>query len=89
MQEIEKLIARDKGMGDEIGVCYSGIIKDMDSMKAEIKQLKQENEKLKSHVDTAKKALNELGHYGIDFGYGKYDCDVAKIAQEAIKEIEQ
>ena len=48
-------------------------------------QLETERAKNKVLVE----ALKELGHYGIDFGYGKYECDVAKTAQEALEKIKE
>lgn len=39
---------------------------------------------LNARLEVLEEALKELGHYGIDFGYGKYDCDVAKVAQQAL-----
>lgn len=47
-----------------------------------IKELKKSN-------DVAKNALYELGHHGIDFGYGKHECEVAKVAQQSHEVIRQ
>lgn len=46
-------------------------------------------EELEKKLAEAKKALNELGHYGIDFGYGPYDCNVAQVAQDCLKSLEE
>jgi hypothetical protein len=58
----------------------------LESHKEKMKILTEMLEK--SDRETAKlvEALEKLGHYGIDFGYGKFECDVAKVAQEALKE---
>jgi hypothetical protein len=47
--------------------------------------LKAEKAKVKYYEE----ALRQLGHFGIDFGYGAYECDVAKIAQEALEKHKQ
>ena len=38
----------------------------------------------KKKLNVATKALEELGYYGIDFGYGPYRCNVAEVAQTAL-----
>ena len=53
------------------------------NLEAVYKLLTKENEDLRAKLNIAEKALNEIGHYGIDTGHGKYDCDFVKIAQEA------
>lgn len=79
LQQAEaKLADAEKQLAEyaTIGVLYG-----QETAKDKIKSLEAKLEK-------AVAALNELGHYGIDFGYGPYDCDVAKIAQDTLKEIQ-
>ena len=52
-------------------------------------KVEKENAELKRKLDLAVGALEKLGHYGIDFGCGKFECNVAGVAQEALKQIEE
>tara|TARA_R110000803_G_C11989469_1_gene321836 strand:+ start:2771 stop:3196 length:426 start_codon:yes stop_codon:yes gene_type:complete len=55
---------------------------------ADVTRLKDKVKELKPILRALREAgtrLNELGHYGIDFGEGKYECDVAQVAQEYFK----
>lgn len=53
----------------------------------ELNRLWEVIKKMEFKLEVAEKALKELGHYGIDFGYGEYTCNVAEIAQNALNKI--
>ena len=54
-----------------------------------VKLLQEYEQSCKHKLDIAVKALEDLGHYGIDFGYGPYRCNVAEVAQVALKSIKE
>jgi len=72
-------------MSDEIGVFYSGIIKDIYSMKVEIKKLKQENEKLRECVES----LIEATIFGVNQWQEAWSPNEETNAQKVIKQARQ
>lgn len=50
----------------------------------ELTLLKADIIKLNAEKEDYKRVLHDLGHHGIDFGYGKVEHDVAKMAQEVL-----
>jgi len=50
----------------------------------ELTLLKAELIKERAEKEDYKEVLRDLGHHGIDFGYGKVKHEVAKMAQEVL-----